>query len=37
MHVAFMQQFAAHSFTGSSLEQHVIRHHHRRATVDLEQ
>jgi len=37
MHVELLQQIAAHRLARATLEQHVVRHHHRRAAVDPEQ
>src|SRR6266581_3337062 len=37
MHVTLLQQFAANSFTCSTLEEYVIRDNHSRPTMNLEQ
>ena len=36
VHVGVAQQLAAHDFARATLEQHVVRHHHRRAAVLLQ-
>jgi hypothetical protein len=37
MHAAFLQKVASHLLAGATFEQHVVRHNHRGAPIDLQQ